>query len=491
MKIGRILILLLIVCPGLLLAEQHFDCFTIVAGRDATVDGSILVAHNEDDKGRDYLVNIFKVPAQDHRTEEYLVTRKGQKIPQIYHTFGYLWFQIPGVDFADSYINEHGLIIVSNACSSREKGKDLNTGIGYLLRRIIAQRAQTAREGVRIAGDLIEKYGYYSSGRNYTIADSNEAWFLQVVRGKHWIAQRIPDNRVAVIANYYTITRIDLKDSKNYMGSTDLLKYSINKKWYAPDKNKDFDFAEVYSDPPNLIAEGNILRQWRGINLLADNKFSVKERFPFAFIPKRKVALTDLLAVLRDHYEGTKYDLTNKYKKGSPNFTSKRTICTESTKYSLVAQLRNDKPKLIKDILWVSLGRPDSNAFTPWHIHALKDIPEGYKSEGYRSALKTHFLKPDSFFTYEQDHFFSKYAILSNLVDNDYRKRRKLVGKEWKRYESYIFKSVRKYEKEFEYLISINPKIARNIIDNFFKRYEYRKLIKVIEFINLFNLKQK
>lgn len=40
-----------ILCLGSLAlqAQQNFNCFTIVAGKKATADGSVLLAHNEDD----------------------------------------------------------------------------------------------------------------------------------------------------------------------------------------------------------------------------------------------------------------------------------------------------------------------------------------------------------------------------------------------------------------------------------------------------------
>ena len=221
-----------------------------------------------------------------------------------------------------------------------------------MLRRIVAERAKSARHAIKIAGSLIEKYGYYSSGRTLCIADPKEGWVLHIVKGKHWIARRVPDNEVAVISNYYTIREVDLENREDFLGSADIINYAIKRGWYNPEKDGEFDFAKIYSDPKNFKSMYNILRQWRGTNLLSENKYKIDERFPFSFKPRRKIKVNILFKVLRDHYEGTEYDLTDNYKKGgSPNFTKNRTICTSTTRFSIVAQLRNEMPKEIANII--------------------------------------------------------------------------------------------------------------------------------------------
>jgi dipeptidase len=204
--------------------------FTIVAGKGATEDGSVIVAHNEDNKGKQFFVNVHKIPAK----------------PKVRLT-GFLWVEVPGVEFGDSFMNEHGVVITSNSCRSREDRPMIsNGGIGPKLRRLVAEQATSARHAVEIAGRLIEKYGYLSSGRSYAIADASEAWLLQVVKGKHWIAKRVPDDQVAVISNRYTIDTIDLKDKDNYRGSAGIIDYAVKRK-------KLLYFIKLIRIPPVLM----------------------------------------------------------------------------------------------------------------------------------------------------------------------------------------------------------------------------------------------
>ena len=249
--------------------EKGFNCFSMLVGKNASVDGSVMFAHNEDDGG-EQLVNYYKVPRVQHKIGAEIIAKNGAEILQAPETYSYLWLEMPKMEFSDSYINEWGVTIASDQCTSREKDGELQDGgIGYWLRRLVAERAKTAKQGVKIAGELIEEYGYASSGRTYVIADQNEGWMLAAIYGKHWVAKRVPDDHVAVIPNYYTIGEINLADTTNYLGAADIIKYSITKGWYDPDIDGKFNFARAYSDSGNLNHNGNIHRMWRGVNLIA------------------------------------------------------------------------------------------------------------------------------------------------------------------------------------------------------------------------------
>ncbi len=179
------------------------ECFTVLVGRKASADGSVMVAHNEDDRG-DIVVNLRKIAPGE--------TGGGAA--------GLLWIEATTQEFADSFINEHGVLVTSDSCPSRVTAEDYTDGgIGGMLRRLVAEQATSARDAVRIAGELVEKHGYRASGRTYSIADRKEAWLLAVLRGRRWYAQRVPDDAVAVIPNHFTIRGIRPDDPDSFMGS--------------------------------------------------------------------------------------------------------------------------------------------------------------------------------------------------------------------------------------------------------------------------------
>jgi dipeptidase len=482
----RALFLIIFLFIGWLQAENDsYNCFTIAAGKNTTIDGSVLLAHNEDDHGR-LLVNVYKVAAQEHGKNDVISLNGGVTLPQVKNTPAMLWLEIPETDFADAYVNEFGVAVTSNSCPSREDKPELTKGgIGFMLRRLIAERAQTARAGVRIAGELVDQFGYNASGRTYIIADAKEGWFMHVVNGKHWIARRIPDNEVAVIANYYTIDSVDLNDRDNFLGSPDIIDYAVHRDWYNPEKDGAFDFARAYSSPKELKSMSNILRQWQGTNLLAAKFHKVEERFPFSFKPRRALRLSDLFQVLRDHYEGSKYDLSDHYKNGSPNSGKNRTICTESTQYAFVAQLRDWLPAEIAYAVWICFRRPDSNAFSPWYV-GCQQFPDGYGLISSDNALKNHFA-PLPLQVFEDPNLaFNTYDRLSETVDKQYKTRIEKTLKLWRNHEDFLFKDLKNHEEEFIYLLKANKTLAQKIIDNYIHNLEYQKWFLALELLREF-----
>lgn len=464
-----------------LLADSD-NGFTIIVGKEAGDAGSVMVAHNEDAAGKNLFVDVQIIPPVAHIRGTVVALKKNPVIPQVTMTLGFLRMQVPGIESSDSYINREGVVITSNACKSREDRPEFTGGgIDLLLARLMAERASSAREAVEIAGRLVEIYGYYSSGRSFAIADNKEAWLLQIVSGKHWVAQRVPDDQVAVVANCYTIETVNLKDKNNFMGSEDLVDYAVKRRWYQPDRDGPFNFTRVYSTLDNWDNRKNILRRWRAVNLITDKKNKLDFPNPFAFpVSKRSIRLFDLFRVLRDHYEDTEYDLTDNYKKGSPNSTINRTICSDTTRYSFIAELRSEYRREIANRIWVAFRRPDSNAYSPWYA-SMPVLPEGYTIENVGAALKNYSQQSQTPVTLTQDYAYWHYAKLSELVDRDYKVYIKPVTKEWDNFEDYALKSLKKMEKEFDFLLKTDKGVAEKIITNYIHRLEYRKWFLAIQ----------
>ncbi len=426
--------------------DDQMNCYSVLAGRKATVNGAVLFAHNEDDGGRQ-VVRWFRVPAQDHGNKEKIVLHKGARVPQVAHTVAYLWLEMPGMKFSDGFMNEYGVVIASDACSSREDRPSLtHGGITWNLRRLMAERAHSAREAVKIGGALVEKYGYASSGRTYCIAGPREAWMLSVVNGKHWVAARIPDDQVAIIPNYYTITRIDLKDTVNFYGSADLIDYAIKRGWYDPAKDGAFSFRKVYGNPSNQANRRNITREWGGLRHLAGKKYALEETFPFSFVPAKKLKPEDLMAVLRDHYEGTPLDLTDGYKKGSPHYTKERTICTSATQYGFVAELRSNMPPEIGAVMWLAPRRPCTQAFTPWYA-GITRVPADYDGGDWKKALEHHLDKDTTLYVPSKAPAYYSFSAFSEKADEDYAKVITKVRPANKKFETDLMKNRGNFER--------------------------------------------
>ena len=342
--------------------SQDGECFTVLVGRKASADGSVMVAHNEDDRG-DIVVNLRKIAPGEAGGG----------------TAGLLWIEATTQEFADSFINEHGVLVTSDSCPSRVTAEDYTDGgIGGMLRRLVAEQATSARDAVRIAGGLVEKHGYRASGRTYSIADRKEAWMLAVLRGRRWYAQRVPDDAVAVIPNHFTIRGIRPDDPDSFMGSPDIVAYAKTNGWYDEAKDGPFDFKKAFDRPSTRepAADGNALRHWRGLELITGKRWELRRDYPFSVEPAKKVTPEALMAILRDHYEGTEYDATDGYKTGTPNRTKFRTICTASTINAFVVSLDAQRPEPLSAAVWLALGKPDTTVFLPVY-YGVGSLPAG------------------------------------------------------------------------------------------------------------------
>lgn len=392
-------------------------CFSIVVGKDVSSDGFVMMAHNEDDY-IPQIVNHHKVARQKHDLGEMIQLVNGGAVEQVEETWSYIWSEIPNLLFSDSYLNEWGVCICSDACPSREDQPDLTGGgISYMLRRIVAERARTAREGVQIAGELIERFGYASSGRTYIISDPDEGWLMAAVHGKHWMAKRVPDDRVALIANTYTIHEIDLADTMNYLGSADMIDYAVERGWYDPEADGEFDFAAAYAAPSVAADERNIGRQWDGIRLLATDPPSYGAPLPFAIVPKGKINVGMITSVLRSHYEGT--DLYRTDSLGCPHGNRVTPICRHDTQTSFVAQLRGGMPSDIGLVYWVCLSSPCVSCYVPFYF-GMEAFPQSYAGESLQPSEEEHLQRVNRPFEVDSSSAYWTFTHLRYKVERNY-----------------------------------------------------------------------
>lgn len=447
--------------------NKNIDCFSVIVGKKATVNNSVLLAHNEDDWG-ELLVNWYKVPSLSHPTGSKITLQKGAIIDQVPQTYSYLWIQMPGMKFSDSYMNEWGVTIASNQCLSRENNANIdNGGIGFYLRRIMAERSKTAKEAVKIAGKLVESIGYNYSGRTYCVADKNEAWMMAVVKGKHWVAQRIPDDEVAIIPNCYTIGQIDLSDTLNFLGSKDIYDYAIDRGWYDPASKKDFSFKKAYARPGVLKSIWNTPRYMTAVNMLAENKMHYYDDFPFSFQPDKKLNKKDIMQVLKSHLEGTDFESCQSENNSNPHENVMSRICSPGNQYGFVAELRNGLPKEIADVMWIAVKRPCIQPFIPWYF-GIRTVPNEFTFNDYRTAIKTHFTSTD-LKEKTKDKAYWYFKELADLTDKNY-------------YNSTY--NLKAYKEKTENKLIEN----QNLFENKFLEIYNNDINKAIDYLNQYQL---
>jgi len=302
--------------------EDPESCTSIQVGRLATVDGSVITCHTCDGPYRQW-VNIVphqkwpdksmnKIFSGKMHTETATDLRgiiQTGEIPQVPETYRFLNTAYPA-------LNEAGLAIGETTIGGRRELVN-NEGMFMIeeLERLALERCRTAREAIKLIGELAKQYGYGDFGECITIADGKEVWHFEIMgagpleKGAVWAAVRIPDDHVGISANIPRIPEIDLKDPDRYMASENVFQVAQDMGWWDPKSGKPFKFWEAYGSGRGKPFS---TREFFVLNKLAPSlKLSMDlAELPFSVKPEKKLSVRDILAIYRDPYEGTDLDIT-------------------------------------------------------------------------------------------------------------------------------------------------------------------------------------
>ncbi|HYA48690.1 MAG TPA: C69 family dipeptidase, partial [Burkholderiales bacterium] len=302
----------------------EFDsCTSILVGRLASADGSTMTSHSCDSGSDRTWMTI--VPNRKHKPGEMAKVYHEPKlakgpddpdrlesgeIPQVAETYAYLNAAYP-------IMNEHQLAIGETTIGGR---RDLVGEAGLIdapeLYRLCLERARTAREAIRVADELTARYGYNDWGESFTFADPKEVWQFEIYgpgkgrAGAVWAAERVPDGEIGCSANAGRIRTLDLSNPDFFMASANVLSLAEELGFWSKSGGQPFDFTYAYN-PESRTSLYCRRREWRVLSLVAPGlKLNPEsENFPFSVKPEKKVTVRDLLAIFRDAYDGTDYDM--------------------------------------------------------------------------------------------------------------------------------------------------------------------------------------
>lgn len=386
-------------------------CTNIIVGKKASKDGSIFVSYNADSYGNFGVMQHFTAAThqQGEKRKVYEWERGGylgeiDEAPVTYNVVGNM--------------NEHQLCITETTFGGRPELVDTAGIIDYgSLIYITLQRAKTAREAIDVMDELVQRYGYNSSGETFSIADPNEAYILEMVgkgaggHGAVWVAVRIPDEAVCVHANQSRIHQFMKLPKDQVLYSKDVITFARKLNLYNG-KDEDFDFANTYCPLDFGGARYCEARVWAVYNMYADgmeryldyasgNDFKA-EPLPLYIIPKRPIGIEDVRAGMRDHYDGTPLDMTHDLGAGvwlSPyrprplswemdgqKYFNERPVGTQQSGFAMISQLRNYLPNPVGGILWFSNDDAHTTPYTPVYCCATK-VPDCYTTK-YGNAVK-------------------------------------------------------------------------------------------------------
>ncbi len=382
---------------GMLTPVLAWPCTSLIAGKKATADGSVLVTYAAD--SHTLYGELYHSPAADHapgsmrKVYEWDTGKYLGEIPQVAHTYSTV-----------GNTNEHGLTIAESTWGGRPELNDTTGIIDYgSLIYITLERAKTAREALDVMTSLVKDYGYHSSGESFTIADPNEAWVMELIgkggkeKGAVWVARRIPDDCISGHANHPRIHQFPLNDKENTIYSPDVIDFA-RKQGYYKGKDKDFSFSLAYGELDGTATRGCDGRVWSYFNRFTDgmDKYlpwvmeADGDPFPLWVKPDRQLTLGDMRDMMRDHFEGTPMDMTQDigagpykvpyrwrpmtFKVDGKEYLNERAIDTQQTGFSFVSQMNEQFPDAMKGILWFGVDDANTCVYVPMYC-TITQIP--------------------------------------------------------------------------------------------------------------------
>jgi dipeptidase len=387
------------VCICVLVGGSQVEgCTSLLVTRGATVDGSVIITYTCDGE---FHPNLKHALAADYEPGDSLEITDWHgkvlgKIKQVAHTYAYV-----------DLINEHQLAIGETTFDGREELRNASGLLPYPeLMELALQRARTAREAIKVMTGLVDEYGYESTGESFSIADPKEAWILEMIgpgpggRGAIWVAVKVPDGYISCHANKARIGEFPLKDPENCLYSKNVISVATERGYYNPKSGEPFRFCEAYcpSTPKNQrYADArvwSILRRAApSAHLSPDYHRAVKGAHPYPLWikPDNKLSMADAFALMRDHYEGTEYDMTKGIDAGpygSPNrwrpitwaadsveYAWERPISTQQTGYSFVSQSRSWLPDPVGGVLWYGVDDTYTTCYVPLYC-GIDSVPK-------------------------------------------------------------------------------------------------------------------
>lgn len=368
------------------------SCTAMLVGKNASIDGSTMIARDEDGYNG---INpkTFKVfPAKDYTGEHYVSDYNGLEVDMTGKGCRYTATPNGAHQLNDGHgvgrwdeqgINEYNVAMSATETESTnprvlghdplvENGVDEDSMV-YLVLPFI----KSAREGVQRLGSLIEKYG---TGETNGIAfsDKDEVWYLETAGGHQWVAQRIPDDAYAIAPNNMCIQEIDFDDSDNFMYATGIQEF-VEKYHLNPYPGK-FNFRKIFATEDEADAYYNTPRTWYGQKLFNPSieQEPTSQDMPFIRRPEKKIAVEDVEFFLSSHYNQTPYDPMGTYSSGTPDEMKRfRSIALDRNQSSCILQIRNDVPAEYAAIQWINFGFHSYSPYVPFFTN-VNDTPANY-----------------------------------------------------------------------------------------------------------------
>jgi dipeptidase len=434
---------------------ESVACTNFLVTKGASKDGSVMISYSAD--SHTLYGELYHWPAATWQAGSMLDVYEWDtgkflgRIPQAHITYNVV-----------GNMNEHQVAIGETTYTGRE---ELGTQSGAImdygsLMYIALQRSKTAREAMKVITELMNDYGYASTGESLSISDANEAWIFEMIgkgegqKGGVWVARKIPDGYICAHANQARITTFPIADGKNSIKfsqrsllmnpevecyyADDVISFASSKGWFKGN-DVDFSFSDTYAPVTFTSARFCEIRVWSFFksankemekyldyasgNLKHDKFFEdgrpnengyPSNRMPLWIKPDHLLELHEMMNYMRDHLEGTPLDMTKDlgagpfgcpyrwrpltWKVDDVTYCNERATSSQQTGFWFVAQSRSWLPDPVGGIFWFGVDDATSSLLMPMYS-SIKQVP-GKMAKGYGSMME--FVDDAAFWVFNQ-----------------------------------------------------------------------------------------
>ncbi|MFO7652741.1 MAG: C69 family dipeptidase [Candidatus Krumholzibacteriia bacterium] len=402
-----------VVLLALFCASAGGACTNLIVTPGASADGSTIVTYTCDGEFHPIL---RRSSAADHGPDDVVEIRSWSgelqgTIPQVPHTFAVV-----------NLMNEYQVTIGETTFDGRLELQDPDGLVHYWwLMRLALERAGTAREAIEVMAALVAEHGYASTGETFSIADPDEAWIMEMIgrgpsgdhperKGAVWVARRIPDGMICAHANLARIHTFPLEDPENCLYSPDVVDFAVDQGFFDPRGGRPFSFREAYCPATPQTLRYTATRVWSLFRRAAPSQdwpedyhrgVAGAEPYPLWTEPDARLSVNDVFALMRDHYEGTPYDMTEGVDAGpfgcpvrvqpmgwevdGEKFTWERPISTKKTGFSMVSQSRRWLPDAVGGLQWYGVDDTAVTCYVPLYC-GIDALPQSFATgslQGY------------------------------------------------------------------------------------------------------------
>ena len=387
-------------------------CTTILVGKNASYDGSTLVARNEDSSNGVFEPKRMRVVHPDEQPLAYMsvLSRLTVELPDNPMRYTSVPDVVPGHGiWAEAGFNELNVgMSATETLTTNERVRGADPLVDYVPAKgnegedgyvpaqpgglgeedmvtLVLPYAKSARDGVRILGDLLERYGTYENN-GIAFSDVDEIWWLETIGGHHWIAKRVPDDAYVTMPNQLGIDSFDLDDAEgaqaDHMCSADLRAWMAE--WHldltlgvdGDGPAAIFNPREAFGSHSDSDHVYNTPRGWYMLRYFNPNTFAWdgpdadftprSDDLPWCMVPEKKITPEDVKYVLSSHYQGTPYD---PYAATASEKGIYRPIGVNRNDFMALLQMRPDVPEDFRAVEWLAFASNAFNTMVPFYAN--------------------------------------------------------------------------------------------------------------------------